>query len=137
MADLLGAIFKDVGEPIRLTDLVNLVSDIRGINDLPAASFEADATGLSSRLADPKLRIDSMLEMREPLRLYWNRLRELTRDQFRVHLLQARDTLSEEDLINLLLDAEIATKQEIASLLGMTDDQFRELRPRRSREVIQ
>ena len=127
MADLLSAIFKDVGEPIRLTDVVNLVSDIRAIKDLPVASFDADGSSLSALLPDSKPRIDSVLEMRAPLKCYWQSLRQLPRDQFRVYLLYARDT-SGEDLINLLLDAEITTKTEVARLLGLTRDRFLDLR---------
>ena len=128
MADLLAAIFKDVGEPLRLTDVVNLVSDLRGVKDFPVASFEADAALLSLRLPDPKVRIDSLLEMREPLKRYWQGLCKLPRDEFRVHLLCAQDTVGDEDMINLLLDAEVTTKGDVAALLGMTQDEFLDLR---------
>ena len=127
MANLLAAIFKDVGEPIRLNDLVNLISDIKQINDLPAASFEADGARLGSRLPDSKARIDLVLEMRDPLVRYWRWARELPRDLFLASLLYGRDS-SGEDVISLLLHAEITTKAEVAGLLGMTQDQFRDLR---------
>jgi RNA polymerase sigma factor (sigma-70 family) len=124
--DLLASIFKDVGEPINLTDVVSVVSDIRGVKDTPVASFEANEASLSFRLPDSRLRVDSALEMREPLGRMWQGLRELRRDQFRAYLLYARDS-SGEDLITLLLAAGLTTEAEIAPLLGMTLDQFRDL----------
>jgi RNA polymerase sigma factor (sigma-70 family) len=125
--DLLASIFKDIGEPINLTDVINVVSDIRGVKDAPVASLDANGSNLSLRLPDSKVRVDSVLEMREPLMQIWQGLRELPRDQFRAYLLYARDS-SGEDLINLLVGAEIATEEEIALLLGMTLDEFRYLR---------
>ena len=125
--DLLASIFTKVGEPLSLTDLVNIVSDIRGIKDVPVASFDANGASLSLRLQDSKLRVDSVLEMREPLTRIWQGLQELPHDQLRAYLLYARDS-SGEDLINLFLAAEIATEAEIAALLRMTMDQFRDLR---------
>jgi RNA polymerase sigma factor (sigma-70 family) len=125
-AELLSAIFNDVGEPISLNELVSVVSDIRGIKDTPIASFDASAAGLSLRLPDSRLRIDSVLEMREPLVQVWKALRELSHDQFRAYLLYSRDS-SEEDLISLFLDAEITSESEIAGLLKMTVVQFRDL----------
>jgi len=125
--DLLASIFKDIGEPTNLTDVINVVSDIRGVKDAPAASLDANGSNLSLRLPDSQVRIDSVLEMREPLMQIWQGLRELPRDQFRAYLLYARDSTGE-DLINLLVGAEIATEEEIALLLGMTLDEFRYLR---------
>jgi RNA polymerase sigma factor (sigma-70 family) len=125
--DLLASIFTKVGEPLSLTDLVNIVSDIRGIKDVPVASFDANGASLSLRLQDSKLRVDSVLEMREPLTRIWQGLQELPHDQLRAYLLYARDS-SGEDLINLFLAAEIATEAEIAVLLRMRMDQFRDLR---------
>jgi len=123
--DLLAAIFADVGEPISLNHVVNVVSDI-GVKDAPVASFDANGAALSLRLPDSRLRIDSVLEMREPLTRVWKGLCELSRDQFKAYLLYARDS-SEEDLISLFLDAEITTESEIARLLEMTIDQFHDL----------
>jgi len=47
--ELLLSIFTDVGEPIRLTDVVNVVSDIRGVKDLPVVSLDANGSTLSLR----------------------------------------------------------------------------------------
>ncbi|MEK6321023.1 MAG: sigma-70 family RNA polymerase sigma factor [Acidobacteriota bacterium] len=125
--DLLASIFKEVGVPIGLTDVVNVVADIRGVKDAPVASFDANGASLSLQLPDSKLRVDSVLEMREPLMRIWQGLQELPHDQLRAYLLYARDS-SGEDLINLCLAAEIATESEIALHLRMGMDQFRDLR---------
>jgi DNA-directed RNA polymerase specialized sigma24 family protein len=125
--DLLAAIFNDVGEPIGLNDVVNVVSDIRGVKDAPVVSFDVNGTSLSLRLTDSELRIDSLLEMREVLARFWQGLCELPRDQFIAYLLHARDD-SGEDLINLLLGAEITTESELASLLALTLDEVVDLR---------
>jgi hypothetical protein len=125
--DLLTSLFNEVGEPIAFADVINIVSDIMGVKDFPAASLDADGSYLSVRLPDSTLRIDSVLEMREPLMLFWQGLRELPEDQFKAYLLYARDS-SGEDLINVLLAAEIATESEIAIRLAMTPEEFEELR---------
>jgi RNA polymerase sigma factor (sigma-70 family) len=125
--ELLASLFEEVGEPIALTDVVNVVSDIRGVKDLPIASLDADGSSLSLRLPDSTIRIDSVLEMREPLALFWQGVSELPHDQFTAYLLYARDSFGE-DLINLLLAAEITTESEMAKLLAMSLDEFRDLR---------
>ena len=124
--ELLEAIFRDVGEPIALNHLITIVSDIRGVKDTPVASLDANGALLSIRLTDSRLRIDSVLEMREPLIRVWSALCALSRDQFKAYLLYARDS-SEEDLISLFLDAEITSETEIAGLLEMSMPQFRYL----------
>jgi hypothetical protein len=125
--DLLEAIFNDIGEPISLNDLVNVISDIRGLKDAPVVSLDANGASISLRLTDSELRIDSVLEMREVLTRFWKGLRELPRDQLIAYLLHARDA-SGEDLINLLLGAEVTTESELASLLALTVDEFVDLR---------
>lgn len=124
--DLLAAIFTDVGEPISLNHLINVVSDIKGVKDAPVACLDGNGATLSLRLMDSRLRVDSVLEIREPLTRVWKGLCELPRDQFKAYLLHAQDS-SEEPLISLFLDAEITTESEIAGLLEMTIDQFRDL----------
>ena len=124
--DLLTSTFKHVGGPLRVADAVSLVSDIRGIKDRPPASFDSDEFGVSQGPPDFRLRIDTVLEMREPLHMVWQALCQLPRDEFKAYLLYARDS-AREDLITLFLDAEITTETEVAELLEMTIAQFRDL----------
>ena len=124
--DHLAAIFNQVTEPIYVEDVVSIIADIKGIRDLPPVSFESDESQVVQRLSDSRLRIDSILEMREPLKLFWEALCQLPRDEFRVYALCASDT-SGEDLITLFLAAKIITEAEIAQLLEISIDQFREL----------
>jgi RNA polymerase sigma factor (sigma-70 family) len=124
--DLVAAIFNQIAEPVYLEDVVSIIADIKGIRDLPSVSFESDESQMVQRLSDSRLRIDSILEMREPLKVFWEALCQLPRDEFRVYALYASDT-SGEDLITLFLAAKIVTEDEIARLLEISIDQFREL----------
>lgn len=124
--DLLAAILNRSGEPIYLEDVVSIIADIKGVKDLPPISFDSDEDHMAQRLSDSRLRIDSILEMREPLKLFWEALCQLPRDEFRVYALYASDT-SGEDLITLFLATKIVTEAEIARLLEISIEQFREL----------
>ena len=124
--DLLASTFKHIGGPIKVADAVSLVSDVKGIKDRPVASFDNDEFGVRQSPPDSSLLIDSVMEMREPLTLFWRGLCELPRDEFKAYLLYARDA-AREDLITLFLDAEITSEREIAGLLEMTIAQFRDL----------
>jgi RNA polymerase sigma factor (sigma-70 family) len=124
--DLLAAIFNQVGESISIEDVVSIIADIKGIKDLPSISFDSAEGSLAEDLSDSRLRIDSILEMREPLKLFWEALRQLPSEEFRVYILYASDT-SGEDLITLFLAARIVTETEIVHLLGISIDQFRDL----------
>lgn len=75
---------------------------------------------------DSRLRIDSVLEMRQPLMLAWQALSELPHDELKAYLLYARDS-GREPLITLFVDAEITTELDIAGLLGMTMADFWDL----------
>lgn len=123
--DLLAAIFNQVGEPISVDGVVSVIADVRGIKDLPAISFDSDEQDLTQCLSDSRVRIDTILEMREPLKMIWEALRQLPRDEFKVYMLYARD-VSGEDLITLFLAAKIVTASQIAELLDLTTDQFQD-----------
>jgi len=127
LAHLLTSIFNEIGEPFGINELVDLVADLKGIRDMPMTSIEANAARLSAQLPDTALRIESVLEMREPLRRVWKGLREFPADQLKSYLFYARDQF-DEDLINRFLAARVATEDEIAALLGMTRDRLRDLR---------
>lgn len=124
--DLIAMIFNQVGQPISADDLVSVIAEIRGVKDLPAISFDSDEDGLTQTLSDSKVRIDTILEMREPLKLIWEGLCQLPRDEFKVYILYARDTTGE-DLITLFLAARIVTAPQVAELLDLSVDQFQDL----------
>jgi RNA polymerase sigma factor (sigma-70 family) len=126
--DLVAAIFNHVGEPIYIDDLVSIIADIRGIKDLPAVSFDDDEDGPAQFLSDSRLRIDTVLEMREPLKLVWEGLCQLPSEEFKVYILYARNT-DGEDLISLFLAAKVVSGSEIARSLGMTVEEFQDLWP--------
>ena len=124
--DLIAAIFNHVGEPISVDDLVSIIADIKGIKDLPAISFDSDENVPARNLSDSRLRIDKVLEMREPLKLFWEGLCQLPPEEFKVYILYARDTTGE-DIISLFLAARIISEPLIAQLLGLTIEKFQEL----------
>lgn len=124
--DLLAAIFNQVGEPVGIDDLVSVIADIKGIRDLPALSFDSDEDELAQNLSDARIRIDTVLEMREPLARVWEGLCQLPRDEFKVYILYAHDT-GGEDLITLFLAAKIVTAAQVAEALDLSIDQFQEL----------
>jgi hypothetical protein len=124
--DLLAAIFNRIGEPISVEDVVSIIADIKGVKDLSSVSFDSDESNVAQGLSDSRLRIDTILEMQEPLKLFWEALRQLPCEEFRVYILYASDT-SGEDLITLFLAAKIVTETEIAQLLEISIEQFREL----------
>src|SRR5215213_2326513 len=128
--DLIAAIFNQVREPIHIDDVVSVIADVRGIKDLPAISFDSDEDDFAQNLPDSTLRIDKVLEMREPLKLLWEALCQLPSEEFRVYILYARDT-SGEDLITLFLATKIVTESQIARLLGISIEQFQDLWLRR------
>ena len=124
--DLLAAIFDHLREPINLDDLVSVLADLRGVKDLPSISVDSEKEDLDQSLSDSKIRIDTLLEMRESLGLFWEGLCQLPQDEFKAYMLYAHDT-SGEDLITLLIAAKIVTEKEIAQLLCMSIEEFREL----------
>ena len=124
--DLLAAIFNQVGEPISVDGVVSVIADVKGIKDLPAISFDSDEQDLAQSLSDSRVRIDTILEMREPLKMIWEALCQLPRDEFKVYMLYARD-VSGEDLITLFLAAKIVTTSQIAEMLDLTTDQFQDV----------
>lgn len=124
--DLVAAIFNQIGESIYVDDVVSIIADIKGINDLPAISFDNDEDDFAHDLPDSKLRIDRVLEMREPLKLFWESLCQLPDEEFKVYILYARDTAGE-DLIALFLATKIVTESQIAQLLGISIKQFQDI----------
>ncbi len=124
--DLIAAIFNQVGESISVDDVVSVIADLRGIRDLTAISFDNDEDHFAQNLSDSKLRIDEVLEMREPLKLYWEALCQLPYEEFKVYILYARDT-NGEDLITLFLASKIVTESQIVRLLGISTEQFQDL----------
>ena len=124
--DLIAMIFDQVGEPISIDDLVNVIAEIKGVKDLPAISFDSNEEGLTHTLSDSKIRIDTILEMRELLKRIWVGLCQLPRDEFKVYILYARDVRGE-DLITLFLDTGVVTASQVAERLDLSTEQFQDL----------
>jgi RNA polymerase sigma factor (sigma-70 family) len=123
---LIGSVFTQVREPVRFSDLVDLVADIRGVRDLPVTAFDGDETSAAHGVPDSNLRIDSVLEMRECLTRAWEVLCQMPRKDCKAYLLHARDA-SGENLINLFLHCEITTEEEVARLLDVSPEELTDL----------
>jgi hypothetical protein len=124
--DLLESVLGKVGGPIRLADVVDLIANIKGIRDLPLISFDTDEIVTGLDLRDTAPRIDSVLELRDPLARIWRGLCQLSSDEIKAYLLYARDS-SGEDLVTLFLAARVVTELQVAEVLGMSLQHFRDL----------
>jgi hypothetical protein len=125
--ELLAAIFNHAGGPVSLGDVVSVIADIKGIRDLPPLSFDSDEDDLAQNFSsDSRIRIDTVLEMLEPLTLIWEGLCQLPRDEFKVYILYARDK-GGEDLVTLFLAAKVVTASQVADQLDLSMDQFQDL----------
>jgi len=123
---LVGSLLTHLREPIRFTDLVDLIAEIRGVRDLPVTHLEGEA-GVGDSLRDSQLGIDSLLELRGYLTSAWKVLREMPRADFKAYVLNARDA-SGENLINLFLHVEVTTEEEVAQLLDVSLEVLTDLR---------
>ena len=66
---LITSVFAQIKEPVKLSDLVDLVAELRGVSNHSVTSFDNDDGGIGQILSDSTLRIDTLLEMRDCLKL--------------------------------------------------------------------
>jgi hypothetical protein len=125
-AELLAAIFQRVGHPIELDRLVSIAAEVRGIKDQPVESFDDENSRLHGSLVDTSLRVDVALEQRLYLERLWIEVCELPRLQRAALLLNLRDA-GGGSVIAFIPYLKIASRQEIAENLSMSDEQFSEI----------
>jgi hypothetical protein len=125
-AELLTAIFECVGHPVELDRLVSIAAKVRGVKDYPVESFDDENSQLHGSLVDTSLRADVALEQRLYLERLWVEVCELPRLQRAALLLNLRDAVGG-SVIAFIPYLKIASRQEIAENLLMSDEQFSDI----------
>ncbi len=127
-AEVVSAIFKQVGGPIELDDLVNLTAEWWGIKDHTAAldTDEEEAEDWRERLPDPRVDVAAEVDQRFYLRQLWEEVIQLPLRQRTALLLNLRDEQGG-GIIELLPLTGVATLRAIAAALEMTAEQFASL----------
>jgi RNA polymerase sigma factor (sigma-70 family) len=124
-ADLLTAIFKWLGGPVPLNDIVQIVAGLWGIKDY--ADSDADSTGDSlHQLPDTRTDVATEVEKRIYLENIWTEIRQLPERQRNALLLNLTDATGY-GVIALLPITGIASLRQIAAVLGMSAQQLAEI----------
>ena len=121
-ADLLTAIFRWLGSPVELDDLVGVVADLQGIKD-ETERTETDEGKLYDRLPDPRPSVAAEVEQRCYLERLWAEICQLPLRQRAALLLNLRDAQGSEAIALLPLTG-IATIGQIAKAVGLPDAEF-------------
>ncbi len=127
-AEVLSAVFKQVGGPIELDDLVNLTAEWWGIKDHTTTldTDEEEAGDWRERLPDPHIDVATEVDQRFYLRQLWEEVIQLPLRQRLALLLNLRDEQGG-GIIELFPLTGVATLRAIAEALEMTAEQFASL----------
>jgi hypothetical protein len=123
--ELLEKILERAGAPLALDQLVGMVADIKGIKDHPHQSYDQDQALIES-LFNPVPGMDALLEQHLYLSSLWEEVCSLPALQRSALLLNLRDANSD-SVIAFVPYLGIASKNEIAELVGVPEDRFAEL----------
>jgi RNA polymerase sigma factor (sigma-70 family) len=123
LGDLVMKIFKQIGAPIELDDLVEIVAALQGIKDPRPESLESGDPDLPIRLADEHQRADEWLMSREQVWQVWESLRQYPPQQRLAICLKFTDS-SGNTLWNLLWDTGLLTPRGIAEELKIPLDEL-------------
>ena len=118
LSELVVEIFKQIGAPIELDDLVEIVATLQGIKDPRPESLESGDPDLPLRLADERQRADDWLVSQERVCQVWEMLRQYPPKQRLAICLKFTDS-SGNTLWNLLWDTGLLTPRGIAQDLGI------------------
>ncbi|HEX3247810.1 MAG TPA: hypothetical protein VHS05_00175 [Pyrinomonadaceae bacterium] len=111
LSNLLNALFRSCGNPVKLDDLVNIVADICHEKDQPDEPLDT-----MMQLAAPALDFEIMLEQQHMLALLWREVCELPWRQRLALLLNFKDGRGQ-DLVSLLPYTRTATIEQIAEAI--------------------
>lgn len=124
LADLLNAVFRWLGSPADLDELVSTVADLQGVKDQVALTVAGEEGFGDSqvRLADSRVSLATEVEQRLFLRRLWAEICELPLPQRVALLLNLRDAHG--SIIMLLPLTGVASIRQIADALEIAADEF-------------
>jgi hypothetical protein len=111
LSNLLNALFRSCGSPVKLDELVNIVADICREKDQPDEPLDT-----MLELASPALDFEIVLEQQHMLALLWREVCELPWRQRLALLLNFKDGRGQ-DLVSLLPYTRTATIEQIAEAI--------------------
>ena len=117
-AEAMQAILNEIGHPVALESLVDLVAELWDVRDAVIESGEDLADGQPDPL--------SSLAQRQYLETLWSEIRELPENQRAALLLNLRDSAGS-NALTLFLLLNIADHTEVARIAGLTEDELNEL----------
>jgi len=120
---LLLAIFELSGHAIEFDRVVTLAAEVWGIRDQPTESFENEDGEITKELVDAKPGVELILEHRSYLSRLWAEVCQLPELQRAALLLNLRDAEGG-GVIAFIPHLGIASKTEIARMIGMSEEQF-------------
>ena len=123
LAELLKVIFKWVGAPVEVDDLVKLVSDLW---PSPVSFGDSQESRPLTELPDQQPSPATRIEYRQYLKRLWEELCQLPPSQRSALLLHASDP-NGNSMAVLLAHTQVATIDQVAEALGLAVDEFAEL----------
>jgi hypothetical protein len=128
LGNLLAAIFGWVGTPVRLEDLVRAIAELWGIRDQVPETRSSEEIAAQPRERGPisQMNITTEVEQRVYLQRIWLEIGELPLRQRCALLLNLTESPGH-GVIALLPITGIASVRQIATTLGMTDQQLTEI----------
>lgn len=123
--ELLAAVFKFVGGPVELDDLVNIIATRYGLHERNESLDAVDAEGRSGyeRLPAPQADIRQEAVLRDYLRRVWEEICQLPVQQRLALLLNLKDEKGN-CMTAMLPVANIATIRQIAAVLELPPEEF-------------
>jgi hypothetical protein len=125
ISELLKEILERVGGPLAVDRLVAIVADVKNIRDRPIESYDQDKVLIES-FSSPVPGMDAVLEQHLYLARLWEEVAGLPPLQRSALLLNLRD-VNRDSVIAFVPYLGIASKSEIAELVGVPEDRFAEL----------
>jgi RNA polymerase sigma factor (sigma-70 family) len=124
LADLLARVFNDVGSPVELEFLINIIAELMGIKEQSEQTdTDEEAEVALERLTDPGAGVDTIMDQRDYLRQLWLEICQLPQRQRAALLLNLKDEKGR-GIIVLFTLLGIAAMDQIAEVLDITADRF-------------
>ncbi len=112
---------RHVGGSIEFDTLVTLLGAVSGVRDQPVVALESEEHRLHSALIESPVRCETRIEARQTLEILWKVLSDFSYQQRAAYFLGFRDSRGE-DLLTLLMDANVVHPSLIASKFGWSLD---------------